>query len=54
MILPEGNNRTTKPDSQNYGFGLNNIEYLVNKHHGLFKIGRENGIFAANIALLLD
>ncbi|MGD8400960.1 MAG: GHKL domain-containing protein [Bacillota bacterium] len=53
-VLQEGNNRTTKQDNQNHGFGLNNIEYLVNKNHGFFKIGRENGIFAASIALLLD
>jgi two-component system sensor histidine kinase AgrC len=52
--LPEGENRTTKPDRQNHGFGLNNIEYLVNKHHGLIKTARENGAFTVNIALLTE
>jgi two-component system sensor histidine kinase AgrC len=54
MATPEENSRTTKPDRQNHGFGLNNIEYLVNKHHGLIKIVRENGAFTVNIALLLE
>jgi hypothetical protein len=53
-VLPEGENRTTKPDRQNHGFGLNNIEYLVNKHHGLIKTARENGVFTVNIALLTE
>jgi sensor histidine kinase YesM len=52
-VLPEEDNRTTKPDRQNHGFGLTNIEYLVNKSHGFFKTSRENGIFAVDIALLL-
>jgi signal transduction histidine kinase len=53
-VLPEGDNRTTKQDRQNHGFGLNNIEYLVNKNHGFFKISRKNGVFTAGVALLLD
>jgi two-component system, LytTR family, sensor histidine kinase AgrC len=53
-VLPEGKNRTTKKDINNHGFGLKNIEYLVNKHHGLIKIQRENGVFKVNIALLTD
>jgi two-component system sensor histidine kinase AgrC len=53
-VLPEGDNRTTKQDRQNHGFGLNNIEYLVNKNHGFFKISRAKSIFAVDIALLLD
>jgi sensor histidine kinase YesM len=53
-VLPEGKNRTTKKDADNHGFGLKNIEYLVNKHHGLSKIERENGVFKVNIALLTD
>jgi len=47
-------NRTTKSDSENHGFGLSNIEYLVNKHNGLMKIGPENGVFKVSIALLFD
>jgi len=53
-VLPEGKIGTTKKDIDNHGFGLKNIEYLVNKHHGLIKIQRENGIFKVNIAILTD
>lgn len=53
-ILPGRRSRTSKPDAENHGFGLSNIEYLVNKHHGLMKIELENGIFKVHIALLVN
>ena len=52
--LKDGKVRTTKPDAENHGFGLNNIQYLVDKHNGLIKIGTENNTFKISIALLVD
>jgi len=49
-----GKNHTTKPDAENHGFGLNNIEYLVNKHNGLIKTGAGKGVFKVDIAILVD
>ena len=45
---------TTKPDAENHGFGLGNIEYLVSKHNGLMRVEAENGVFTVDIALLVD
>lgn len=53
-VISNGENRTTKPDAENHGFGLSNIEYLVNKHNGLIKIQPDNGVFKVDIALLVD
>lgn len=50
---PAGQVRTTKPDAENHGFGLKNIEYLMGKHNGFLDIGLKNGVFKANIALLV-
>jgi hypothetical protein len=47
-----GEHATTKADPENHGFGLRNIEYLTKKHNGFLKIGLENGVFKADIALL--
>ena len=44
--------RTTKPDFDAHGFGLNNIAYLVSRHNGLIKIEPEGGVFRVGIALL--
>ncbi len=44
---------TSKADRDNHGFGLKNIEFLVNKHNGLMKIEPVKGIFKVNIALLI-
>lgn len=52
--LPEGTARTTKADTENHGFGLKNIEYLVNRHNGLMKIESETNLFKVNIALLVE
>lgn len=54
QILPDGKNRTTKSDAENHGFGLSNIEYLVNKHNGLIKIEQNDRIFKVDIAILVD
>ena len=50
--LKDGAYRTTKPDSENHGFGLNSITYLVSRHNGLMKIEADGGVFKVNIALL--
>ena len=52
--LPDNGRRTTKPDAENHGFGLNNIEHLVNKHNGFMRKEPENGVFKIGIALLVD
>jgi len=49
-----GSHSTTKPDTQNHGYGLKNIEYLVEKHNGFIKAGQEEGIFTADVALLVS
>jgi len=43
--------KTTKPDSENHGFGLKNISYLVERHEGLMKIDSKQSAFIVNIAL---
>lgn len=52
--LQEGKSHTTKPDIENHGFGLSNIEYLVRKHNGLMKIEPNNGLYKVDIALLVS
>lgn len=49
-----GKGKTTKPDSENHGFGLRNIEYLVSKHSGIMKLAPEPGIFNISLALLVE
>ncbi|HWR40835.1 MAG TPA: ATP-binding protein [Patescibacteria group bacterium] len=51
---PHGNRMTTKPDAENHGYGLRNMEYLARKHNGFMKTSRENGIFKADVALLTE
>ncbi len=51
MPVPEGGRRTEKPDPENHGYGLKNVEYFVNKHEGLMEIKRDGGLFAVDIAL---
>ena len=46
--------RTTKPDTENHGYGLRNIEFLAQKHNGFMKTARENGVFKADVALLTE
>ena len=45
--------KTSKQDEQNHGFGLKNIEYLVNKHNGFFNITSDNGVFRVDLAMLI-
>jgi sensor histidine kinase regulating citrate/malate metabolism len=52
-ILKGGVYRTTKPDSDDHGFGLSNIAYLVSRHNGLMKTEPTAGVFRVNIALLM-
>jgi sensor histidine kinase regulating citrate/malate metabolism len=49
-----GKRKTTKPDQNNHGFGLQNIEYLVQKHSGIMKLEPEPGIFRISLALLVE
>ncbi|MGV8145691.1 MAG: sensor histidine kinase [Alkaliphilus sp.] len=44
---------TTKKDSENHGFGLNNIKQVVNQYNGIIKIEDEGNNFKVDIALLL-
>lgn len=46
-----GIGKTSKTDRENHGFGLRNIEYLVNKHSGFMKIETQDGVFSAKLAL---
>ena len=48
-----GKGRSAKPDAENHGFGLGNIEYLAAKHNGFLQTGQEDGIFRANVAMLV-
>lgn len=52
--LTEGAAGTTKADTENHGFGLKNIEYLVNRHNGLMRVEPGNDLFKVNIALLVE
>lgn len=47
-----GSRVTTKPDGENHGFGLKNIEYLAEKHNGFMKVEQADGIFKAVVSLL--
>lgn len=51
---PEGKRGTTKTNPENHGFGLKNVEYLVDRHNGLMEIKKEDGIFEVDIALLVE
>jgi two-component system, LytTR family, sensor histidine kinase AgrC len=48
-----GNRRTTKPDAEYHGYGLQNIEFLTQKYNGFVKLTRGNDVFKADIALLI-
>ncbi len=48
------NYETTKEDSENHGFGLKNIEYLVNKYNGMMKVEQGNDFFVTDVALLIE
>lgn len=50
----DGRFRTSKPDSDDHGFGLSNIKYLVEKHDGLMEIDCRKATFKVSIALLID
>lgn len=44
---------TFKPDRENHGFGLQNINNVVNKYKGEMKITQENNIFGVELLLYL-
>lgn len=50
-IVRDGRFVTIKPDARNHGFGLKNIESVVQKYDGILDILTENNIFKLNIAL---
>lgn len=54
LFEPHGENRSTKPDAENHGFGLKNVKHLVSKHNGLIEIKCNNNVFEVNIALLVE
>ena len=45
---------TSKADGENHGFGLRNIEYLVNKNDGLMKLESQDGVFRVRLALVVN
>ncbi len=49
-----GRHSTTKPDAENHGYGLRNMEYLTQKHNGFMKTAQENGVFKVDVALLTE
>jgi two-component system, LytTR family, sensor histidine kinase AgrC len=52
--MQEGRGRSAKPNPENHGFGLKNVEFLTNKHNGLMNIKKEGGVFSVDIALLVE
>lgn len=46
--------KTTQSDKENHGFGLENINYIVNKYDGLIQIEEKENLFILNIALLIN
>jgi hypothetical protein len=52
--LNNRNFKTTKSYEDNHGFGLKNIEYLVNKHNGYMKVLQDEKRFEVHIALLIE
>lgn len=51
--IKNNNVLTTKNDSSNHGFGLQNIKDVVNKHKGEFKIAQIDGDFILEITMNL-
>jgi len=51
---PPADGKTAKADADNHGFGLRNIAYLAQKHHGFLKTSLENGVFRTDVALLAE
>ncbi len=43
--------RTTKPNKESHGFGLQNVEELAGKYHGLFGTSEEDGRFIVMLVL---
>ncbi len=51
---PGGKGLSSKAVATDHGFGLRNIEYLVNKHNGLLQLDDSSGIFRVSLALLVE
>lgn len=51
--IKNNNVLTTKNDSLNHGFGLQNIKDVVNKHKGEFKIAQSDGEFTLELTMSL-
>jgi len=45
---------TSKEDSENHGYGLNNIRFIVEKYDGIMKISTEENTFILNVALPIE
>lgn len=45
---------TTKADNKYHGYGLKSIRYAVEKYHGIFSAGVEDGWFRIRIMLPLE
>jgi len=45
------NLQTSKLDSDNHGYGIKNIKFVVSKYDGILKIDTDNDVFKLNVAL---
>lgn len=45
------NLQTTKSDSENHGYGMKNIEFVVRKYEGILKVKKTDDVFSLNVAL---
>lgn len=42
---------TTKQDTENHGFGMASIKYIVNKYNGTLSVGQDDDVFVLNIII---
>lgn len=45
--------QSTKPDSENHGFGLKSIQYLTKKYHGCMEISTNDNMFTLQLMIPL-
>lgn len=53
LVFEHGLPRSTKPQDGVHGYGLKNIQAIVQKYHGTMDISAENGLFLLSILLPL-
>lgn len=45
---------TSKNDSHHYGYGLKNVEKIVEKYDGYMEINHDNNVFTVDILLFVN